>query len=156
MLLPDAVYQFRLFLGLGFRGGQSRAFLECSIPHQHRHQAKYGLKEKYDYSRNRNKRGKVRNKRGNLWYQNVVFFLEHFTTTIWFFRHIKICSNFVTFIPNLSTFIPVFRVLAPSVSLCSGLRIKSIQSWWIRWFQSRLKAVKYQRVMLWDEQKKGR
>ena len=27
-----------------------------------------------------------------------------------FFRHIKICSNFVTFIPNFSTFISVFRV----------------------------------------------
>ena len=26
------------------------------------------------YSKNRNERGKVRNERGNLWYQNVVFF----------------------------------------------------------------------------------
>ena len=47
------------------------------------------------YSKNRNERGKVRNKRGNLWYQNVVFFWDILHFCLVFGDCYELCFNLI-------------------------------------------------------------
>ena len=69
--LTDAVLEGRRLIGIA----KEPVSLNDQLVYLEAAAVKYSNKKpSLMYSKNRNERGKVRNKRGNLWHQNVVFF----------------------------------------------------------------------------------